>query len=137
MATIYGSGYAPAARGNKWQDWVNLVLAVWLFVSPWVLQFGAGSNGIGGSAVHAAAWNDWVLGVLVFLSALSAIGRMEFWQEWLNMIFGIWLFVAPWALGFTGLRAAAWDSWIVGAVIFLIAACSYATARNRTEGRNP
>lgn len=131
MATMYGGGYAATTRSNKWQDWVNLVLAIWLFVSPWVLQFGQGNGGAGG-AVHAAAWNAWILGVLVFLSALSAIGRMEFWQEWLNMIFGVWLFIAPWALGFAGLRNAAWDSWIVGAAIFLIAACSYATGRNRT-----
>lgn len=62
------------------------------------------------------------MGAIVFLVALSAIGRMELWQEWVNLVLGAWIFVAPWALGFTGLpfRTADWDHWIVGALIFLI-----------------
>lgn len=26
---------------NNWQDWVNLILAGWLFISPWVLGYAA------------------------------------------------------------------------------------------------
>lgn len=26
-------------QSNHWQDWGNLILAVWLFLSPWILQF--------------------------------------------------------------------------------------------------
>jgi hypothetical protein len=127
MATQTYNGPVRVARANNWQDWANLVLAIWLFISPWVLAFGAGganaSPGGGANTGAVAAWDAWVLGVLVFLVALSAIGRMEFWQEWINLLLGIWIFIAPWVLGFTGLSAASWDHWIVGALVFLISVC--------------
>ena len=118
MATPYG-GYTYPGYSRRWQDWANLILAIWLFISPWVLQFGVGSPG-----GAAAAWNAWVLGVIVFLVALSAIGSMELWQEWINLILGAWIFAAPWALGFTRLPAASGDHWGVGALIFLISLSS-------------
>lgn len=134
MATqTFDTAAARVGRANNWQDWANLVLAIWLFISPWVLNFGAGgaNAGAGGSATPAAdaSWNAWVLGVIVFLVALSAIGRMQLWQEWINLVLGIWVFIAPWVLGFAGLGNAAWDHWIVGALVFLISVCILAEVR--------
>jgi SPW repeat len=123
MATQFG-GYTVPSRNYRWQDWVNVVLAVWLFMSPWVLRFAqtapAGANG-SAVAVDHAAWNTWVLAVIVFLVALSALGSIQVWQEYWNLALGAWIFVAPWALGFVGLARASWDHWIVGALIFLVA----------------
>ena len=135
----YEPATAGIGRSNRWQDRSNLVLAVWLFISPWVLQFGAAeppAPGAPGSAEASAAaanatWNAWILGILVFLAAVSAIGWMEFWQERINLILGLWIFIAPWVLGFVPLGAASWDHWIVGALIFLISICNLATARRR------
>jgi hypothetical protein len=136
MATQYRS-YAFQGRANRWQDWANLILAIWLFISPWVLQFvGAAQVAPAGVvngpsvAVGHAAWNAWVLGVIVFLVALSAIGSWEVWQEWWNLVLGAWIFVAPWALGFVGLPRANWDHWFVGAVIFLLALWGLYRLRN-------
>ena len=135
--------YIKPGRSNRWQDWANLVLAIWLFISPWVLQFGSGSTvpppGAGGGGAPIAetsnaAWNAWVLGVIVFLVALSAIGRMEFWQEWINLLLGIWVFVAPWVLGFLQLAAASWDHWVVGALIFLISIWNLVEIRRAPAG---
>jgi hypothetical protein len=130
-------------RSNAWQDWANLVLAIWLFISPWVLQFGAGVQTAtpqatvpGGpvGAVSNAAWNAWVLGVIIGLVALSAIGRLELWQEWVNLLLGIWVFIAPWVLGFAGAQtqAAAWDHWIVGFLVFIISISNLGRARRVT-----
>lgn len=142
MATYYDSGLVAARRANRAQDWANLVLAIWLFISPWVLQFGAGSGAAGAQmgVVSTAAWDAWVMAVLTFLVAISAVSRIEMWQEWLLMIFGIWLFIAPWVLGFTQLASASWDHWIVGALVFLIALSSLSTARTTAvvePPRNP
>jgi hypothetical protein len=133
MATYYTNGMLAGPRASRFQDWANLILAVWLFISPWVLQFGAGSGAAGGApgSVSTAAWNAWVMGVLVFLAALSAVSRIEMWQEWLMLIFGVWIFIAPWALGFTQLTAASWDHWIVGALVVLFALAGMSTARTR------
>ncbi len=124
-------------RSNRWQDWLNLILAIWLFFSPWILQFSGGAwttaqppaGNAAAQAVVNADWNAWVLGAIVFLVSLSAIGRMELWQEVVNLILGAWIFIAPWVLGFTtgpqpAASAASWDHWIVGALIFLISASS-------------
>lgn len=38
-----------------------------------------------------------------------------------ELIAGVLLFAAPWALGFAAASAAAWNAWIVGAAIVLVA----------------
>ena len=134
---------AAPRSSNHWEDWATVVLAVWFFISPWVLQFGSGAAttppAAGAAAtqtVSTAAWNAWVLAVIVFLVALSAIGRMEFWQEWINAILGAWIFASPWALGFIAgpFVAARWDHWIVGALIFILALLNIAESRRLRVG---
>lgn len=129
-------------QGTRWQDPANIVLAIWFFVSPWVLQFGDVSTARSGAEIVAAqggaltaAWNAWILSVIVFIVAMSAMGRLALWQEWINMLLGAWIFVAPWVLGFGyGLDpSAAWDHWIVGALIFLVSAASLSNARTPAE----
>ncbi len=125
------AGYLPPPKiGDRWQDWANLVVSIWFFFSPWILQFGsaapirtAGAAIVANHAASHAAWNAWVLGALVFITALSAIGRMELWQERINFVLGAWIFAAPWALGFASGRypAAAWDHWVVGALVLIFA----------------
>ena len=51
--------YSPN-RSKHWQDLLNLMLAIWLFISPWVLQFGQhaiAQPGAGITAVQAASSN--------------------------------------------------------------------------------
>jgi hypothetical protein len=136
MSTTYTTVHRPA-RENYWQDWGNAILAVWLFISPWILQFAArAASGAGDTAntgalgsADAAAWNAWVLGVIVFLVAISAISRMDFWQEYVNIVLSIWIFIAPWVLGFAMLSYAAWDHWVVGVLIFLLSISVLSRAR--------
>jgi hypothetical protein len=123
---------------HRWQDWANLVLGAWLFLSPWILGFaGAGAEapaGGGGPAIastSSAAWDAWVIGVIIAIVAISALVSFQPWQEWVNVVLGAWLFVAPWVLGFSGVRAAAWDHWIVGILVFAFAAWALQDARSR------
>jgi len=98
---------------NRWQDWANLALAVWLFVSPWILQFAVGG---------VAAWNAWIFGVVVAVIALAALARAQPWEEWINLIVGIWLIISPWVLTFAGSGSATWNFVIVGALMLIFAA---------------
>ena len=41
--------------------------------------------------------------------------------EYLLMALGLWLLLSPWVLGFSDQLRAAWDAWISGTVIFLLA----------------
>lgn len=45
------------------------------------------------------------------------------WQDWTNLIFGLWLFIAPWVLqppATTG-DSAVWNLWIVGIAVAVFA----------------
>lgn len=117
--------YPLNRRRTHWQDWVNVLLAVWLFISPWVLNFGGavdGGTNAGGMAAVAmyAAWNAWVLGAIIFLLSLSAVSQFTSTSEWISILLGAWVFIAPWVLGFWHIPAASWDHWIVGAVIVIL-----------------
>ena len=126
---------------EHWQDWLNAALAIWLFVSPWVLNFGGVVNGGAATATAAiamtAAWNAWVLGVIVFVLAIMAARQLGSGPEWLNVLLGAWIFIAPWVLGFVGFPAAAWDHWILGAVIAIVGFLGVSTTSPTTTGTPP
>ncbi|MGH6944592.1 MAG: SPW repeat protein [Geminicoccaceae bacterium] len=118
---------ASSRSSDRWRDWVMLVLAVWLFISPWVLGFfwrmapAAEATMPLGNLV-AASWNAWVLGVVIGVLAIWAIAQFAEWQDWINGILGIWLVVSPWVLGFGQVPAPTWDHVIVGLLVLILAA---------------
>ncbi|MFQ5774833.1 MAG: SPW repeat protein [Kiloniellaceae bacterium] len=115
---------------NRWQDSTNLVLGVWLFVSPWVLQFIANER---------AMWNAFVLGVIIAVAAIAALVAFHEWEEWADMAFGVWLIISPWVLGFgttmvgaeAGAFAATWNFVVVGVLTIALAAWSLRGGRQR------
>ncbi|MGH6894965.1 MAG: SPW repeat protein [Geminicoccaceae bacterium] len=117
-------------NANRWQDWTNLILAIWLFISPWVLQFASGATTVGtpaeaaaaGSVVVAAAWNAWIFGVVVAAIAAAGLLGAHAWEEWTNLLIGLWLVISPWVLGFSGNAVATWNTLVVGLLIFALAA---------------
>ena len=100
-------------EGKRGQDLVNLVLAVCLFVSPWVIGF---------ATETAPAWNAWVVGlVLVFLAA-ATLSEFAEWEEWANMTLGFWLVICPWMLAFMGNVNAMWTHIVIGALVTALSA---------------
>ena len=98
---------------QRWQDWGNLVLAVWLFSTPWTIA----TEG----AAATITVNALVLGVIIGIVAIWALATpAAVAPEWLNAFFGAWTFVTPWALRFTS-RADAWNAWLVGALVLVLA----------------
>ena len=112
-----------ARRNAHWWDWLNTAAGAWLFVSPWVLDFtrAAAGSPVGAAIAMTAAWNAWVLGAVVFLLSVIATQRAQSRPEWVNMLLGVWIFISPWILGFSQISPAAWDHWITGAVIVVVA----------------
>lgn len=62
-----------------------------------------------------------------FMEKLSAR-----WQDGINFLLGLWLIVSPWVLGYTADTWPAWNSYVVGAVIAILAAISL-TAHQKWE----
>jgi hypothetical protein len=116
---------------NKWQDWVNLVLAVWLFISPWVLSFYPG----GTAASVPAAWTAWILGIVIAVFSIAALAQAQPWEEWINLIAAVLLFISPLVLGYHAVAVAAmWNALIVGAAVFILAIWDLNTQPQLTIG---
>jgi hypothetical protein len=132
MADTQGGVHRAPEPANHWQDWVNLALGVWLFLSPWILGF-ADFSGAGPG--QAASINAWIVGIIIAALSLAALQRTQPWEEWVNIIAGIWLFISPWVLGYAGLPAALWNALIVGALVFILAAWDLGTLRQTASWR--
>jgi hypothetical protein len=112
---------------TRWQDWVKVGLGAWLFVASWVL---------GTAANAASSWNAWLLGIGIIAVALWALAQPEaIVAEYTNIALAVWLFIAPWVLGFAALAAAAWNAWIVAAIVGGLALAAVPTARQGTQSR--
>lgn len=107
---------------RQWKDVANLVLGIWLLLSPWILAYAAETT---------AAWNAYVLGVIIGVAAVAALVAFHEWEEWVNAVFGAWLIVSPWVLGFGALTAAVWNQIVVGVLVGALAIWSVFTGREQ------
>ncbi|MEN2982872.1 MAG: SPW repeat protein [Thermus sp.] len=55
---------------------------------------------------------------------------MTRWQDWVNLVLGVWLILSPWLLGFSGLTNATWNAILVG---ILVGALALSVARERPK----
>ncbi len=92
-----------------WEDWVDMVLGVWLAISPWILGFAATDGG--------ATRNALFVGIAVAVLSGSTFLIYNAIEEWLDLGLGIWLIVSPWVLSSSGDGALVADFVIVGAVV--------------------
>ena len=100
-------------EGKRPQDLCNLLLAACLFISPWILGF---------TGDMMAARNAWIIGVVLALVAVAALSMFREWEEWVNLVLGVWLMAAPWVLGFTGNFNAFWTHTILGVLTAAVSA---------------
>ncbi|MDN3358730.1 SPW repeat protein [Actinomadura sp. DC4] len=96
---------------TRWQDWVAVVAGVYAILSPiWV------STTHEGGAVASLI----VLGALLVITGLYSLARATTLSsvaaQWLLVLWGVLLFVAPWVITYTSHSGAAWTSWIVGVI---------------------
>jgi hypothetical protein len=79
-------------KPKRWQDWVNVILGVWLVVSPWVLGF---------SNHRTASLVAWLAGAAVVLFAAIGAYMREAWEDAITVVLGlvlIWVRPGPWGL---------------------------------------
>lgn len=121
--TTQGAAGSVARRRNSphaGYGWTTLVAGAYLGLAP--------------------IWTDgaptfWfiVLGVLIAAAALWALGAGTApVPQWVLVILGAVLFVAPWIAGFAAMSLAAWTAWIGGALVAALAA--FAMGSSATTG---
>ena len=103
----------------NWTNWTNaklcdvanLVLGAILFLSPWLFNFDAGP----------VSTNAYMTGLAIAILAVAALAAYAVWEEWLNLIVGLWAFVSPWVVGFQGTTAMTVHV-VIGVAVALLAA---------------
>lgn len=106
---------------KHWQDPLNLVLGIWMIVSPWALAYQDETN---------AMQNALFVGVLVAALAAIELFKVQAWEEWTNFALGIWLAMSPWLLGFSGIVLATYNALIVGIAIAALALWALGTDKD-------
>lgn len=101
----------PMTPVKHWQDPVNVMLALWLIASPWVLEFT-------GDTVATTA--TVVIGVALAAAALGATLVPRAWEEWAEAVLGFALIVSPVVLGFTATRNAMLSAFMTGVVVLVL-----------------
>ena len=110
---------------NDWQDPLIVVIGIWLFISPFVLQFITTNP-------HAAIV-CFLFGVLLQLFAVSGLSTHKSWGEWSNLILAAVLIGLPWILGFSK-PIVMWNVMLVGAVVGIFAIWSMIQMRSDSHG---
>jgi len=114
-----------ATTMKRWQDLGNIVLGAWLFVSPWAMAYEA--------TMRNAALNAHIVGLAIVIFAAVAVYIPRAWEEWINVLLGLWAIASPWALGFSAERNIAMNAIIVG--ILVVALAAWAMVRDKTWQR--
>ena len=96
---------------REWQDWCNLLLGIWLCLSPWVLRF---------PEDRAATENAVFVGFLIILAEVFTFSMLRIVEEWINVVLGMWLVVSIWTLEIT-VSAAKADLVVSGLLISSLA----------------
>ena len=95
-----------------WRHPLNVLLGVWLAVSPWILGF---------QDQMAPTANGVVIGLALIAAALGAIFMPRAWEEWSEGLLGLWMVVSPWVLGFSGQMDAMRNAVVSGIVVLGLA----------------
>ncbi len=95
-------------------SWVNFILGLWLIVAPFALGY---------SHIAGAAPEDVILGILIaaFSLWMAATLVAPAGPSWLVVLFGIWVIIAPFVLGYAHqLGRAIANDVIVGIVVLIL-----------------
>lgn len=101
---------------KKWRaesvlDLYNLLLAMLLFASPCFFA----------RASQTAAVDLRMSSAAIAIMSLAAMVAFSDWEEWTNLLLGIWLVASPWVLGFAHTSAMHFSIGVGAAVAFLAA----------------
>ena len=104
-------------------DIVNFSLGTILFFSPWLFSLSAG----------APRQTASIIGLLIALLSIAALAAFAVWEEWFNLIAGLWLVAAPWLLSFEDSSAVMVDV-AIGIVVVVLATLEIWLAMDRRQG---
>ena len=96
--------------GAKLCDVINFSLGTILFFSPWLFSPSAGAPR------QTAA----IIGLLIAVLSVAALAAFAVWEEWLNLVAGLWLIATPWLFSFEDSNAMTVDV-LIGTAVAAVA----------------
>jgi len=116
-------------------SWLVVLAGAWEVIAPFVLGY---------TIAAGALWDAIILGIgLVILAGWAALSNEASTirsLNWINVILGVWLIIAPFLIGYTSFAAALWNDIIVGIVVVVLAgwaAIVAPSARDEVSGHLP
>lgn len=121
----------------KWPSLANIVAGFWLILMPFVvLDYTSGLH-----SINRAVWNEVYVGIAIaVLGGIRAIWGRHAWSALApaaTLLLGIWLVVAPWALGFLGDAVAMGNHILVGVLVVAFSASDFMVLWMERGGRTP
>jgi hypothetical protein len=96
---------------RQWEDWVSWGLGIWLVLSPWALLFWNNAS---------AMENGVIAGFLLILVEAVTLSAFRAWEEWANVVIGLWLVASPLIIAMPTWLAVA-NFVIIGALVIGLA----------------
>jgi hypothetical protein len=133
MTTTVGTPGA-ANTTTPGRAWASLILGILIFLVP----FATGTTSANGS--QSFAYNDYVVGVVVFVLAAISIWAARnnlavlAWLEGINVLLGLWTIAAPFVFA-TGNGGAMTANVILGIILVIVAAWDSYVGMSGREGR--
>jgi hypothetical protein len=90
------------------QDIVTLVIAVWLVVSPFVLNF---------TDLKSASFTTITIGLISLLVTQLGIAKQQPWEEWFHLALAALLILSPFFLGYFTVANATLNAVVSGLLL--------------------
>jgi hypothetical protein len=102
--------YAAQARTASG---INILLGIWLIVSPWVFDYGG----------RAPVLNSVYVGALISILAAFRLATLDrsAGLSAINLILGLWTIASPWVCGYSANVGAVWDNLLLGIAVATLA----------------
>ena len=107
----------------RWQDYLDVLLGVWIAASPWVLGFADG--------YPLAAWNAVIIGGAIVVLAAIDLEFFSKFDESAMIALGAWSIASPWTLGFAGHQAATLSMVVAGVAVVALTVWELATNKHK------
>jgi SPW repeat len=105
--------YAAQARTASG---INILLGIWLIVSPWVFDYSG----------RGPVLNSVYVGALISILAAFRLATLDrsAGLSAINLILGLWTIASPWVCGYSPNVGAVWDNLLLGIAIATLASWS-------------
>ncbi len=102
---------------QRWQDYVTTLMGVWVLFSLEIIHFFFPELVF----TRAIAWSQGAVGFALIAVGASAVAGYQLWEEWVDVILGLWLIMSPWIIGFGEVPVLTWNTILSGAAVAILA----------------